>query len=368
MLTEATWPPIKIDLGEERSYHYHIQSLDDVASLMYASGLRIGKCLLVTDHNVGKLYGNELISVLEHAGWHVKSITVQAGEKAKGYADLHNIYDEALSWGIDRKTPVIALGGGVVGDLAGYAAASLLRGLPFIQLPTTLIAQVDSALGGKTGINHSSGKNLIGAFHQPKFVCADLGTLQSLPDREWTSGLAEVVKHALIADVPFFEWMEANWSGIIERDSSVLGHLIHRGAGIKAAVVSQDEKEAGLRAILNFGHTFGHAIEHVAGYGHYTHGEAVTLGMRAALHLSVKLHPTLAYQRALDFVNQLPILAEPIDMPLEKLMTATHTDKKVLAGNVRFVLLDRIGHAYVEEAADKEDVATAFRQIPGVSG
>ncbi len=189
-----------------------------------------------------------------------------------------------------------------------------------------------------------------------------------MPYREWTSGLAEVVKHALIADVPFFEWMEENWSDIVAREPSVLGHLIHRGAGIKAEVVSEDEKEAGLRAILNFGHTFGHAIEHVAGYGHYTHGEAVTLGMRAALHLSLKLHPSLDYQRASDFVNKLPILAEPLDMPLEELIAAMYTDKKVLAGNIRFVLLDRIGHAYVEEAADMEDVAIAFRQIPGVSG
>ncbi|MFK7847531.1 MAG: 3-dehydroquinate synthase [Rhodothermales bacterium] len=360
---DSVLAPINIDLGEARSYRYHIQSLQDVPELMAAAGLRTGRCLIVTDETVRSLYAGALEKALTGAGWTTKTFSVQAGEKAKSYACLHEIYDVALSWGIDRKTPVIALGGGVVGDLAGFAAASLLRGLPLIQIPTTLIAQVDSALGGKTGINHSTGKNLIGAFHQPAFVCADLQTITSLPFREWTSGLAEVVKHALIADLDFFEWLEQNWQQVIDRKENILGPLIHRAAGIKAEVVSQDEREAGLRAILNFGHTFGHAIEHVAGYGHYTHGEAVAMGMRAALNLSATLHPQLDAERATKLVTALPIHATPLDMSLDALVSAMYTDKKVLAGKIRFVLLDKIGHAYVEEAASLDDARTAFEDM-----
>ncbi|MEM8487709.1 MAG: 3-dehydroquinate synthase [Bacteroidota bacterium] len=363
MHSDTSLSPITIDLGATRSYPYHIESLQRVPELMAASGLRIGKCMVITDATVARHYANTLEEALLTAGWQPERIVVTTGEKAKGYADLHQIYDAALSSGIDRKTPVLALGGGVVGDLAGFAAASLLRGLPFVQLPTTLIAQVDSALGGKTGINHATGKNLIGAFHQPAFVCADLKTLQSLPFREWTSGLAEVVKHALIADIDFVSWLEDNWAAVIDRDASILGTLIHRAAGIKAVVVSQDEREAGLRAILNFGHTFGHAIEHVAGYGHFTHGEAVAMGMRAALHLSARLHPALDVQRAADLVKKLPIQASAIDMPVDDLVAAMYTDKKVLAGRIRFVLLDKVGHAYVEADADMRDATWAFEEM-----
>lgn len=359
MLTETGFAPLDVSLGE-RSYQYHIRPLSDVPALMEEARLRVGKCLIVTDTTVAGLYGDALQDALTDNGWTPRTITINAGEKSKSYGCLHQIYDEALAWGIDRKTPVLALGGGVVGDLAGYAAASLLRGLPFVQLPTTLIAQVDSAIGGKTGINHKTGKNLIGAFHQPAFVCADLETLTSLPYREWTSGLAEVVKHALIADLDFFTWMEEHWQAIIDREPAILGSLIHRGAGIKTVVVSEDEREAGLRAILNFGHTFGHAVEHVAGYGHYTHGEAVALGMQAALHLSAKLHPNLDVKRARKLVGQLPILADPYPFEIDDLIKATYSDKKVLAGRVRFVLLERIGQAYVEEAADMKDAREAF--------
>lgn len=363
MQSETSLSPIKIDLGAARSYHYHIDVLQRVPQLMAEAGLRTGKCIVITDTTVAALYAENLETALQDAGWQPERIVVSAGEKAKGYADLHQIYDAALSSGIDRKTPVLALGGGVVGDLAGFGAATLLRGLPFVQLPTTLIAQVDSALGGKTGINHTTGKNLIGAFHQPAFVCADLQTLHSLPFREWTSGLAEVVKHALIADAEFVTWLEENWDAVISRENSILGTLLHRAAGIKAVVVSQDEREAGLRAILNFGHTFGHAIEHVAGYGHFTHGEAVAMGMRAALHLSAKLHPALDVDRAANLVNKLPIQAGAIDMPLDDLVNAMYTDKKVLAGRVRFVLLDQIGHAYVESDADMQDARWAFQEM-----
>ena len=261
MADNTTLPPIPIDPGEHRNYLYYIRPFQDVPELMDTAHLRKGKCLVVTDANVGVLYGEQLTSILHANGWHPKTITIPAGESSKSYSHLHTIYDEALGWGIDRKTPVIALGGGVVGDLAGFAAATLLRGIPLIQLPTTLIAQVDSAIGGKTGINHVAGKNLLGAFYQPAFVCSDLNSVRTLPEREWTSGLAEVVKHALIADEAFLSELETNWDGILRKDMDVVPSMIHRAAAIKAEVVTEDEKEAGLRAILNFGHTFGHAIE-----------------------------------------------------------------------------------------------------------
>ncbi len=197
------------------------------------------------------------------------------------------------------------------------------------------------------------------------FVCVDLSTVHTLPYREWTSGLAEVVKHAMIADKAFFNWLTENWEAVINRDDAVLGPLIHRAAGIKAEVVSQDELEAGLRAILNFGHTFGHAIEHVAGYGHYTHGEAVIIGMIAALHLSKKLHPAVDFEPAEQLLHKLPILAEPKPLSLDALIDATYSDKKTLAGKVRFVLLDQIGHAYVEENAAMDDASMAFKHALG---
>ena len=364
-MNNTSLSPLQFDLGE-RSYQYHISALADVPALMRQSDLRVGRCLVISDETVNKLYMAPLVAALKTAGWEPETVVVDAGEQSKSYACLHEIYDRALSWGIDRKTPVLALGGGVIGDLGGFAAATLLRGLPLVQLPTTLIAQVDSALGGKTGINHHVGKNLIGAFHQPAFVCADLHTLHTLPFREWTSGLAEVVKHALIADADFFTWLTDNWQAVIDRDDAILGTLVHRAAGIKVAVVSEDEREAGLRAILNFGHTFGHAIEHVAGYGHYTHGEAVILGMRAALHMSGKLHPDADFAPATALLDNLPILTNHTPLSLDALLNATYSDKKTVAGKVRFVLLDQIGHAYVETEASMDQARDAFEAaLPG---
>ena len=355
--------PIQIQLGDGRDYAYYIRPFSELPALMEKGGLRPGRCLLVTDVHVGGLYSETVSNTLKEAGWEPMIVIVPAGEESKSAGVLQQIYDAALNWRIDRKTPLIALGGGVVGDLAGFAAATLLRGLPFVQLPTTLIAQVDSSIGGKTGINHETGKNLIGAFHQPALVCADPSTIQTLPDREWGSGLAEVVKHALIADADFFYLLEANWDAILDRDRDVVEPLIHRAAEIKAIVVSEDEREAGLRAILNFGHTFGHAIEQVAGYGHYTHGEAVALGMRAALLLSNRMTPSFDVGRADALVAKLPIDAPRHSMPVDRLVEATKSDKKALGDVVRFILVDRIGHAYIESAAPADAVRESFAAI-----
>ncbi|QXD14863.1 3-dehydroquinate synthase [Rhodocaloribacter litoris] len=359
-MTHPDLSPIRIDLGPQRGYDVVFQPLEEVPERMAAAGLRPGRCLVVTDEHVAAHYRAPLEAALVAAGWSPLTAVLPPGETTKSAEHLHRLYDLALAHGIDRKTPVLALGGGVVGDLAGYVAATLLRGLPFVQLPTTLIAQVDSALGGKTGINHPLGKNLIGAFHQPVFVCADLRTLDTLPEREWTSGLAEVVKHALIADAAFFTFLQDHWHPLLERRPDVVARTVHRAAAIKAAIVSEDEREHGRRALLNFGHTFGHAIEKVTGYGHFTHGEAVALGMRAALHLSHTLHPDFPLDVADALVRRIPVPEGLATYPIEKLLAAMRVDKKVEAGTVHFVVLRRIGAAYVTGTVPPAAVEAAW--------
>ena len=357
--------PHTVRLGPGRSYEIFFEPLAAVPELLARAGLRPGRCLVVTDEQVGRHYLAPLTAALEDGAWTTRTVVLPPGETTKSPGHLQSVYDAALGWGIDRQTPLLALGGGVVGDLAGYAAATLLRGIPLVQLPTTLIAQVDSAVGGKTGINHAAGKNLIGAFHQPVFVCTDLTTLDTLPEREWTSGLAETVKHALIADAGLFEQLEAGWNAVIDRDPEVVPGVIRRAVGVKVDVVSEDEREAGRRAILNFGHTFGHAIERVAGYGTFTHGEAVALGMRAALHLSHRLHPDLPLDRADALVRRIPVPPGLAAIPTDVLTDAMQTDKKVQAGAVRFVVLRRIGEAYVTGGVAREDVEAAWAFAKG---
>lgn len=352
--------PLTVDLGPRRSYPIYFEPLAEVPALLRAAGFTPRRALLVTDAHVAAHYAAPVTEALKDAGWTLRRVTLPPGETTKAYPHLHAIYDAALPWGIDRQTPVLALGGGVVGDLAGFAAATLLRGLPLVQLPTSLIAQVDSALGGKTGINHASGKNLIGAFHQPALVCADPATLATLPAREWTSGLAEVVKHALIADAGLFEALRTRWTEVLGRTPDVCTTLIPRAAAIKVGIVAEDEREAGRRALLNFGHTFGHAIERVAGYGTFTHGEAVALGMRAALHLSGRLHPDFDADEADRLVRQIPVPEGLADLATADLMDAMRQDKKVQDGRLRLILLRRIGTAYVTADVDPADVEAAW--------
>lgn len=354
---------LRVTLSEGRSYPICFASLQDVPTLLSRSSLRPGRCLLVTDTHVAPLYAAPLEAALTAAGWTPKRWVLPAGEASKSWDVLQRLYDAALTWGIDRKTPILALGGGVVGDLAGFAAATLLRGLPLIQIPTTLVAQVDSAIGGKTGINHAVGKNLIGAFHHPHCVAVDPTTLQTLPEREWTSGLAEVFKHALIADPGFFDFLTTNQAAILARDTSLLPTLLHQAIAIKAEVVGADEREQGRRAILNFGHTFGHAIEAVAGYGHFTHGEAVALGMRAALHLSRAFHANLDYDAATALLDGLPTPPGVAALSLPALMAAMRHDKKSEDGRLRVVLLSRIGHAYVTGNVAAQQIEAAWRAL-----
>ncbi len=361
--------PVRVALPGGRGYAVCVDGLAALAARLAGVGLRPGPCFVVTDAHVGPLYLGGVRASLEGAGWAVHALTLPAGEETKSAARLAEVYEWALASGIERGDPVLAFGGGVVGDLAGFCAATLLRGVPLVHLPTSLVAQVDSAVGGKTGINHAAGKNLIGAFWQPCLVLADVSTLATLPPREFDSGLAEVVKAALIADAAFFEWLEANWSAILGREA--VGPMVRQAVALKAEIVVGDEREAHRRALLNFGHTFGHAIERAAGYGRLLHGEAVALGMRAALHLSASLAagrplpPDAAlpepFGRADRLVAKIPVPPDVLAaLSDEALGEAMRADKKRADGRLRFVVLDRIGAARVATDVPTEMVAAAW--------
>jgi len=354
------YPPLSVNLQDSRSYRLFFRPIEEIPDLLKETGYTVGRCLVVTDEHVASNYLGVFERVLTGAGWSPRTIILPPGETTKSSEQLGRIYNSALQWGIDRKTPILALGGGVVGDLAGYAAATLLRGVPVVQIPTSLVAQIDSAIGGKTGINHPAGKNLIGAFHQPAFVCIDTRTLFTLPYREWTSGMAEMVKHALIADADLFDDLETDWTAVLDRQSDAVQRAVYRAAQIKTVVVSEDERETGKRAILNFGHTFGHAIERVAGYGTFTHGEAVALGMQAALYLSSRLNPDFPLDRAAGLVKRIPVPDGLNTLPVEALTDAMKTDKKVQAGTLRFVLLECIGRAYIAKGIAPELLEAAW--------
>lgn len=365
MLLQDRSKPLTVDLGEERSYDLVFDGLGHLPAAMRKVGLRPGNVLVITDTNVATHYRAQVDAMLKADGWEPLILTLPAGESTKSPKHLQAIYDAALAWQPDRRTPVVALGGGVIGDLSGFAAGTLLRGLPFVQVPTSLIAQVDSAIGGKTGINHEIGKNLIGVFHQPRLVFVDTHLLFTLPRREWHSGLAEVVKHALIKDEAFFAWMEAEWPRILARHPDVVPDLIYRAASIKTRVVSRDEREAGERMLLNFGHTFGHGIEKALGYGVFTHGEAITLGMLAAVQMSRRFHRQVDQTRAEAILKQIPVPPIPATLGLPAVKEAMLADKKRDGSHLRFILLKQIGQAYVTSDVNMADVDAALAHALG---
>jgi 3-dehydroquinate synthase len=344
---------------EQRSYPIQIgNGLLDSAST-YAQ-LPAARCaFIVTNTTVAPLYAQQLQQALQGKYERVRTITLPDGESYKTWQTLQLIFDDMLQNGADRKSVLFALGGGVVGDMTGFAAASFMRGVPFVQVPTTLLAQVDSSVGGKTGINHPLGKNMIGAFYQPQMVVCDLQTLQTLSDRELRAGLAEVIKYGPIADSVFFEWLEQHMDALLARDPSALAHAIRRSCEIKAWVVGQDERESGLRAILNFGHTFGHAIEAGLGYGAWLHGEAVACGMVMAAHLSVRCGRIDAAfaQRICALIARagLPTVAPVLDAQdnAGRYVQLMQVDKKAEAGAIRYVLIDGPGRAIMTEATEQ---------------
>ena len=349
----------------ERSYPILIGSglLGSVALLK--PHLLQSRVVLVTNETLWPLFGQALSAVLANSGYSVLPIILPDGEAYKDGATLNIIFDALLEHAIDRKTTLLALGGGVIGDIAGFAAATYQRGVPFIQIPTTLLAQVDSSVGGKTAINHPRGKNRIGAFYQPQLVLADTDTLKTLPEREYCSGLAEVIKYGLILDRTFFDWLETNMDSLLARDAAALSHAIHRSCELKAAVVAADERETakeGGRALLNLGHTFGHAIETALGYGAWLHGEAVACGMVLAAQFSQQLgHLTVAdVRRAQQLIQRaglpttLPL--EPSKISPEILLQHMGRDKKNEAGVIKLILLKSIGEAYVDSSINAEQI------------
>lgn len=306
-------------------------------------------CLVVSNETVAPLYVDKLLPNL--AGCEIAHINLPDGESFKTVATMQKILDKLVASGANRDTTVIALGGGVVGDIAGFAAACYMRGVAYIQVPTTLLAQVDSSVGGKTGVNHEKGKNLIGAFHQPQVVLIDTDTLNSLPVRELKAGLAEVIKYGAICDREFFAWLESNMGSLLEKDPEALAYAIQRSCELKAEVVAQDERESGRRAILNFGHTFGHAIEHCLGYGQWLHGEAVAAGMVMAAELSGIAAADCARLSELITAAGLPTQAPAIAS--EHWLDAMGMDKKVRQKQLRFVLLRSLGEAFVTADYDQ---------------
>lgn len=334
--------------------------LEHAGAFCVEAGLR-GTAAIITDENVGRLHGSTVLASLESAGFDTQMLAVPPGENSKCLAAVENLCDRMIAAGLDRSSFVVALGGGVVGDLAGFAAAVYYRGIPFVQIPTTIVAQVDSSVGGKTGVNARAGKNLIGAFHQPRLVLADPVVLETLPDREYREGFGEVVKHAAIRDAAMLDALDP------EAPRGSLAPLVARNIAIKAAIVEEDEREeTGTRALLNFGHTIGHAVENAAGYGQYLHGEAVSLGLAAALEISTRKYGLPAAD-AEKVRNRLAAYGLPLTLPpgldTDALLAATRHDKKFTGGTVRFVVCPRLGEARLVDDVTVDDLRAAIGAI-----
>jgi 3-dehydroquinate synthase len=338
---------VAVSLGQ-RSYPIFVGAGLLSALGRFSAGMELGRrCAVLSDDRVARLYAKPVLAALRSSGFEPCLICVPHGETSKSLKMIQAACDQLAAHRLERKSFIVALGGGVVGDLAGFLAAIYLRGIAFVQAPTTLLAQVDSSVGGKTGVNLNAGKNLVGAFHQPRFVLCDLRTLQSLPPREFRAGLAEVIKYGIICDAPFFARLERALPRLLRRDAAVLAEVVARCCQLKAEVVRQDETETGLRAILNFGHTIGHAIENISGYGKYLHGEAISIGQVAAAKLSAEL-TGLPAQDAARIENLLLRAGLPVSIQLSRpartrLIQAMQADKKVSAGEIKFVLARRIG-------------------------
>ena len=333
---------ITVELGD-RSYPICIGTGLLGGGFDLSSYVRGPDCLVVTNETVEPLYLDALLADL--SGKQVRAISLPDGEAYKTLETVEDILDTLVEGGANRDTTLIALGGGVVGDITGFAAACYMRGVDFIQAPTTLLAQVDSSVGGKTGVNHASGKNLIGAFHQPQAVMIDTGTLDTLPDRELRAGLAEVIKYGAIVDADFFGWLESNIEALLARDAEALAIAIQRSCELKADIVAEDERESGRRAILNFGHTFGHAIERCQGYGEWLHGEAVAAGMVMAAQLSGGNEA--GAERLRELLERAGLPTRPPAIAAGDMLAAMGMDKKVQQKQLRFVLLRALGDAIV---------------------
>jgi len=352
---------LSVALGE-RSYPIHIGAGLLEAGALYAPHLAGGSAAIVTNEVVAPLYLARVKKTLETAGARVAQIVVEDGEQAKRWQTLERVFDALLAARCGRDTLIVALGGGVVGDLAGFAAAVYQRGVALLQIPTTLLAQVDSSVGGKTAINHARGKNMIGAFHQPRAVISDVATLDTLPERELRAGLAEVIKHGVALDAEFTQWLERNIEKLLARERASVIHAVRRCCELKARVVAADERESGERALLNFGHTFGHAIETGTGYGAWLHGEAIAAGMVMAAELSARAG-LLSRPDAIRVKKLIGRAGLPVNGPAlapEQLLALMSVDKKAAKGQARFVLLEAIGKAALRGGVDERQVREAI--------
>ncbi|HZO81447.1 MAG TPA: 3-dehydroquinate synthase [Candidatus Binataceae bacterium] len=349
----------RVELGPNaHPVHVGAGALEQLGRLARAAAVAPGRAALVTDSNVARLYGERVAASLRAAGFIPRMVEVAAGEQSKSLATLERVYDALVEAELDRASAVFALGGGVIGDLAGFAAATYMRGIALVQIPTTVVAQVDSALGGKTAVNHPRAKNLIGAFYQPRLVVADVSTLISLPEREFREGLAEVIKYGAIMDAAMVDALERGLDAILRREPAALEDAVERSLRHKAAVVASDEREGSLRRILNYGHTVGHALEASAGYGSLLHGEAVAIGMVAAGRLS-QAFAGLAAADAARLERLLSRAGLPTAMPAgwrggEEFARAMRLDKKRAGDAIEFILLDRLGHALTRKLSFAE--------------
>ena len=352
---------LRVALGE-RSYPIHVGSGILDATALYAPHLPAGSAAVVTNQVVAPLYLPRVKKALEAANARVVEVVLDDGEQSKRWTSLERVFDALLAARCGRDTLIVALGGGVIGDLAGFAAAIYQRGVALLQVPTTLLAQVDSSVGGKTAINHVQGKNMLGAFHQPRAVITDVATLDTLPERELRAGLAEVIKHALALDLPFVEWLEKSIDSLLARERSALVYAVRRCCELKAGVVAADERESGVRSLLNFGHTFGHAIEAGTGYGAWLHGEAIAAGMVMAAELSARagLLAAADVHRVRSLLSRAGLPVTGPALGTERLLELMALDKKVARGRTRFVLLEAIGRAALRADLEERQVREAI--------
>ncbi|MDQ7787954.1 MAG: 3-dehydroquinate synthase [Thermodesulfovibrionales bacterium] len=354
---------IRVQLGE-RSYDIVLGNaiLDGIGEELKAFHLS-PKIAIVSNPTVFSLYGERVSDSIRNAGFDLLTVTIPDGEEHKNLVTLQQIYNELLRYRLDRKSAVVALGGGVVGDITGFAASTYMRGIPYVQIPTTLLAQVDSSVGGKTGVDHALGKNMIGAFWQPKLVWIDGDTLKTLPERQLRAGLAEVIKYGVIYDSELFTFIERNKDRIMNLDEEALIHIIKRSCEIKAGVVAQDEREAGLRAILNYGHTIGHAIETITGYTRFLHGEAVAIGMHLEARLAEKLG-LIPEDQAVRIKNLIESYGLPVEKPNDikeqSLFLSMQLDKKAVAGELKFILPEKIGQVRIQEGISDKTLRELF--------
>lgn len=356
---------VSVDLGT-KSYNIYIgYDINSIIIDFFQKQSYSQKALIITDSNIAPLYAKKIQQNLSVAGYDAQIAIIPAGEQSKSLVQAEKLYTEAIKHGLDRKSPIIALGGGVVGDLAGFIAATFMRGVPFIQIPTSLLAQVDSSVGGKVAVNHELGKNLIGAFYQPQAVFMDLEMMQTLPQREISTGLGEVIKYGFISDQQFYTYILENQQAILSLQPEQLIHIIARSCEIKASVVAQDERESGLRAILNFGHTLAHAIEKETNYAYYNHGEAVAIGMVGAAKISEKMgliSPTIVNDmcQLLTKMN-LPTKAE--NCTTNKIFADIFHDKKTINGKVNWILLNAIGKVSIVNNVPDDIVKKCITEI-----